>query len=85
MKAEDVQYMFAEMVQRSEKLFLSSLREGGADDRLLHLPALMGALASIVKELPTVIDKRRWGNEGERKEGECIICLLIGVRTLLIH
>ena len=61
MKTEDVHYMFGEMVQRSEQLFLSSLREGGAEDRLLHLPALMEALASIVKEMETV---RGVGSEG---------------------
>ena len=54
MKSEDINYMFGEMVQRSEHLFFSSLSEGGSDDRLQHLPALLEALASTVKEMDNV-------------------------------
>lgn len=54
MKMEDIHYMFGEMVQRCEQLFFSSLGERSTDDRLLHLPALMEALASIVKEMDMV-------------------------------
>lgn len=54
MKTEDIHYMFGEMVQRSEHLFFSSLSEGGSDERLQHLPALMEALASIVGEMEMV-------------------------------
>ena len=59
MKSEDIHYMFGEMVQRSEHLFFSSLSEGGTDDRLQHLPALMEALASIVREMETVRNRGR--------------------------
>lgn len=70
MKTEDVHYMFGEMVQRSEQLFFSSMTERGSDDRLLHLPAIMEALASIVKEMETVRQQgREEGREGKR-EGE---------------
>lgn len=58
MKMEDIHYMFGEMVQRSEQLFFS-VDERSSDDRLLHLPALMEALASIVKEMDTV-SYSRW-------------------------
>ena len=58
MKMEDIHYMFGEMVQRSEQLFFSSVDERSSDDRLLHLPALMEALASIVKEMDTVSYRR---------------------------
>ena len=57
MKAEDVHYMFGEMVQRSEHLFFSSLSDRASDDRLLHLPALMEALASIIREMEMVRER----------------------------
>ena len=64
MKPEDVHYMFGEMVQRSEQLFFSPLGDRSTDDRLFHLPALMEALASIVREMETV---RR--GDGREREG----------------
>ena len=67
MKSEDINYMFGEMVQRSEHLFFTSL--SGSEDRIHHLPALLEALASIVRELDTV--RRGRGNRGRKgREGE---------------
>ena len=57
MKGDDVNYMFGEMVQRSEHLFVSFLSDSGSDERLQHLPALMEALASIVREMDTVRER----------------------------
>ena len=53
MKPEDVHFMFNEMVQRSEQLFFSPV-DSAVDDKLLHLPAFLEALASIVKEMEQV-------------------------------
>ncbi|CAI8051259.1 DNA-dependent protein kinase catalytic subunit [Geodia barretti] len=52
MKSEDINFMFGEMVQRSEHLFFTSL--SGSEDRVHHLPALLEALASIVREMDTL-------------------------------
>ena len=53
MKAQDVQFMFSEMVQRSEQLFFSPVTDT-SDDRLFHLPSFLEALAAIVKEMDEV-------------------------------
>ena len=52
MKPEDIHFMFSEMVHRSEQLFFSPVES--SDDRLLHLPDFLGALASIVNEMDEV-------------------------------
>ena len=65
MKSEDINFMFGEMVQRSEHLFFTSL--SGSEDRVHHLPALLEALASIVREMDTVRGGRE-GREGGRKD-----------------
>lgn len=55
MQPEDVQFMFNEMVQRSEQLFFSPLE--ASDDRLLHLPSFLEALASIVRVMEEVCEQ----------------------------
>ena len=45
MQPEDVQFMFSEMVQRSEQLFFSPVES--SDSHLFHLPIFLEALASI--------------------------------------
>ena len=58
--ANDVKFMFNEMIQRSEQLFLSGDSDsagggGGAlEDRLINLPSFLEALASIVQQLDQV-------------------------------
>lgn len=52
MKPEDLQFMFSEMVQRSEQLFFTPVES--MDERLFHLPLFLEALASIVKEVDEV-------------------------------
>ena len=52
MKPEDVNFMFHEMVQRTEQLFFSPVE--ATDNRLLSLPSFLTALASIVKEMEQV-------------------------------
>ena len=58
--ANDVKFMFNEMIQRSEQLFLSGDVDsagggGGAlEDRLINLPSFLEALASIVQQLDQV-------------------------------
>ena len=52
MKPEDLQFMFSEMVQRSEQLFFTTVET--MDERLFHLPLFLEALASIVKEVDEV-------------------------------
>ena len=53
---EDLQYMFSEMVQRSEQMFLAK-RDNNTlliEEVLFHLPTFMVALASISKEIEEV-------------------------------
>ena len=52
LKQSDIQFMFSEMVGRSEQLFFSPVES--AEDNLLHLPAFLEALDSIVKEMGEV-------------------------------
>ena len=52
MKPEDLQFMFSEMVQRSEQLFITPVES--MDERLFHLPLFLEALASIIKEVDEV-------------------------------
>ena len=56
--ANDVKFMFNEMIQRSEQLFLSgdsdSAGGGALEDRLINLPSFLEALASIVQQLDQV-------------------------------
>ena len=52
MKPEDIQFMFGELVQRSEQLFFSTNET--SDGRLFQLPTFLLALASIVKEIDEV-------------------------------
>ncbi|XP_065898419.1 DNA-dependent protein kinase catalytic subunit-like isoform X2 [Dysidea avara] len=49
MKQEDIQFMFNDIIQRSEQVFT----QGGtvSDVTVYHLPSLLEALASIVKEM----------------------------------
>ncbi len=51
----DLQYMFNEMIQRSEHLFVSAAAEVSiVEDVLIHLPTFMEALSSITTELEEV-------------------------------
>ena len=59
--ANDVKFMFNEMIQRSEQLFLSGdvdsaggVGGGALEDRLINLPSFLEALASIVQQLDQV-------------------------------
>ena len=52
MKPGDLQFMFSEMVQRSEQLFFTPVES--MDERLYHLPLFLEALASIIKEVDEV-------------------------------
>ena len=56
MKPEDLVYMFGEMVQRTEQIFLSPVEV--IDSRFANLPFFLTALASIVKEMDDV--RRLW-------------------------
>ncbi|XP_064600499.1 DNA-dependent protein kinase catalytic subunit-like [Liolophura sinensis] len=48
----DVQYMFSEMIQKSEQQFISNT--DGLDDKLVSLPSYLDALANIVKEVDEI-------------------------------
>jgi len=52
MKQEDIQFMFNDIIQRSEQVFT----QGGtaSDVTVYHLPSLLESLASIVKEMNQV-------------------------------
>lgn len=50
---EDLHFMFGEMIQRSEQLYLTPLVSVG-DDRLFYLPTFLDSLASIVQEIEQV-------------------------------
>ena len=52
MKPGDLQFMFSEMVQRSEQLFFTPVES--MDESLHHLPLFLEALASIIKEVDEV-------------------------------
>ena len=52
MKPEDLNYMFGEMVQRTEQLFFSVTEV--TDGRFSNLPSFLTALASIVREMREV-------------------------------
>ena len=52
MKAEDVRFMFNDVVQRTEQLFFSPTET--LDSRFLNLPAFLTSLASITKEMGEV-------------------------------
>lgn len=47
-------FMFTEMIQRSEQLFLAGLDTSSIEEVLFQLPTFMEALASISKELKEV-------------------------------
>ena len=47
-------FMFMEMIQRSEQLFLAGFDTSSIEDVLFQLPTFMEALASISKELQEV-------------------------------
>ena len=49
MKEGDIHFMFNDIVQRSEQVFLQ-----GAESDIYHLPSLLESLASIVKEMKQV-------------------------------
>lgn len=52
MSDADVRYMFTEMMQRSQQLFLSHSGDVLlADSELYHLPSFLGSLASILKKI----------------------------------
>ena len=51
---EDMHFMFMEMIQRSEQLFLAGFDTSSIEDILFQLPTFMEALASISKELQEV-------------------------------
>jgi DNA-dependent protein kinase catalytic subunit len=57
MKPEDVQFMFNDVVQRTEQLFFSPVET--MDNRMLQLPSFLAALASIVKEMGEVRNQER--------------------------
>ena len=50
---EDIKYMFKEMIQRSEQLFMS-FASTTMDENLFHLPNFVEALSSITKEIEEV-------------------------------
>ena len=50
---DDLRFMFGEMIQRSEQLYLTPLVSVG-DDRLFYLPTFLDSLASIVHEIEQV-------------------------------
>lgn len=58
MKSEDVDFMFNEMVQRTEQLFFSPVES--VDNRFLNLPSFLAALASIINEMDTVCVCWKW-------------------------
>ncbi|XP_033121520.1 DNA-dependent protein kinase catalytic subunit-like [Anneissia japonica] len=51
---EDVQFMFSEMIQRSEQLYLQ--QEQVSDENVSHLPNFLEALASIIQQLDQLSD-----------------------------
>ena len=56
MKAEDVSFMFNEMVQRTEQLFFSPVEvDSGAGEHRFHsLPSFLTALADTVRQMQQV-------------------------------
>ena len=52
--SEDVAYMYTDMLQRCENIFLSTADTQLADERLIHLSTFMRALANIIKQLHKV-------------------------------
>lgn len=52
MSEADVRFMFNEMMQRSEQVYLSDAEQ--IDDKLINLPSFLDALASIIKQLNQV-------------------------------
>lgn len=55
MKAADVNFMFNEMVQRTEQLFFSPVES--VDNRLHSLPSFLTALAAVVRVMDQVNPK----------------------------
>ncbi|XP_022778667.1 DNA-dependent protein kinase catalytic subunit-like isoform X5 [Stylophora pistillata] len=54
MQADDVRFMFSEIMQRSEQFYLS--QSDLSEDRAQHLPTFLEALSSIIEELDKISD-----------------------------
>ncbi|KAL9956083.1 hypothetical protein ACROYT_G037506 [Oculina patagonica] len=54
MQAEDVKFMFSEMMQRSEQIYLR--QDELVEDKVHHLPSFLEALSCIIEELDEISD-----------------------------